>query len=459
MGKVRTVLYAALIIALCLSLCACGSEGGVSISDKDTEEALLEKGYACAYPEDGTEPDFDAARQYFEAAAESGSGEAANWLGDAYRDGIVLERDLALAYLWYERGSELGDMGAMNSLGSMLEDGVACVADPERASDLFLRAAELGNIWAYGNAARMYRDGIGVEQDTAKAAEWYERMLAENPEDIWGMAEYAHLLTYGYGDGIKPDIEKAAQLAVTALKGGDVWSAYTVTDITAADWAGYFYLQAFWREEDPGDLSQLTISSYSGEDDPRELAKLMVSSFKEIGDTDTMMHYCDILYDYYGNEYNNYLMALPAYTAILFDHELTATLDRADEVIYKCREMYLNDKGMFCPPVKSSLDGAILCECAANGVDISTGDVPDADYAAAMRNVAYDYYTGNDGALMNRNKALELFEQAGELGYAGAYRDLGQIFFEEDRDRAIGYFEKGAALGDADCAAELSGIQ
>ena len=425
MRKIRIVLYAALTIALCLSLCACGSAGGVSISDKDTVETLLDKAYACAYPEDGTEPNFDAARQYFEAAAERGSAEAMNFLGDSYRDGGGLEQDLDLAYYWYERSAETGDMWGMNNLGDMLENGTVCEADPERASELYRKSAELGNVWAYGNTARMYRDGIGVEQDYAKAVEWFEKALSDNPEDVWIMADYAWM--YLDGNGVEQDIDRAAELAEKSLAGGNIWAAYLVPELINR---GYVCGKALFENA--------------------------AACFTEIKDPGTLGWLGD-MYCFGDGTAVNEERALYAYEGILYDEAMQADYEYWDNLIFNCRWLYANGAD-----TEENLEGAVLCECAANGLDIN-GEIADADYAAAMSNIGVDYVEGWDEVREDVDRGIRTLEKAASLGNGHSYYNLGNIYLSDsytaqDLEKALGFYEAGAALGDDDSAVKAAAM-
>lgn len=409
-----------LILAVCLSLCACG-DAGVSISDSDTEQTLLDKGYACAFPEDGTEPDYDAARQYFEAAAERGSGEAAAFLGDSYRDGAGFEQNNELAVKWYERGTELGNMYAMCSLGSMLEYGEGCEADPERASGLYLESAKLGNPWAFGSVAHIYHDGIGVEQDLVKAAEWYEKSYKTLPEDVWAMEGYARLLMDG-GDGVDRDIDKSAELAEKSLAGSNEWAAYLIPELS---YRGH------------------TFSAKTVADAAAQLAKF--------NDPDTVGWLGDMYCFGDGPEMDGQ-KALSAYEQILSSSELQKEYSYWDNLLYNCRRLYANGAD-----TEENLNGAVICECAAYGVDIFNGDISDADYSHAMGNIGVDYIVGLDEINADFKRGIAVLEKSGSIGNPNAYLNLGGIYSDgtyvsEDLEKALAYYEKGAALGDSDCA-------
>ena len=76
------------------------------------------------------------------------------------------------------------------------------------------------------------------------------------------------------------------------------------------------------------------------------------------------------------------------------------------------------------------------------------------DDAMAMYNLGCDYYNGRKGLRQNLRKAMKLFLQAGELGYAAAYHNIGYAYYhgegvEKDENKAKYYYELAAMGGDA----------
>lgn len=422
MRTLKKILYAALLFALCLTVCACGQEMP-DIGD-ETPDQLLEKAYACAYPEDGSEADTEAALLYFTAAAEKGSAEAANLLGDAYRWGEMAEQNDELAFRWYEKAAELGDMYAMNNLGDMLENCESVETDMERASELYIRAAEKGCEYAFANAGRMYAEGIGVEQNYEKAAEFYEKAMEHDPDDIWTNAEYARL--YMDGNGVEQDPEKAAAMGEKALNGGNTWASYLIAELSGKG---------------------VTFSA--------DTVNRTAECFAELGDSECLGWLGD-MYCFGDGPEPDAKKALSAYERILFSKELQEGYEYLDNLIYNCRHLYANGED-----TEENLRGAILCECAAYGVDISSGTVADEDYLASMSNIAYDYLYGADDVIQNVKKGIALYEKAGSMGHGHAFYNLGSIckgsdFAETDMEKALSYYEKGAALGD-DASIEAAG--
>lgn len=144
--------------------------------------------------------------------AERGNADAARRLGNAYYDGVGIEKDYAEAVRWYEVSAGTGDQWCRNRLGEMHRDGRGVSAEPEKALEWFSEAAAFGNTGGIGNILNLYsanlldkdprfeeylnkmkrladtgnadavrrigniyHDGSGVKRDCAEAAEWYKK--------------------------------------------------------------------------------------------------------------------------------------------------------------------------------------------------------------------------------------------------------------------------------------------
>ena len=76
------------------------------------------------------------------------------------------------------------------------------------------------------------------------------------------------------------------------------------------------------------------------------------------------------------------------------------------------------------------------------------------DDALAMHNLGCCYSQGLHGFPQDRAKALELWHQAGELGYAASHYNIGNAYYdgdgvERDMKKAVHYWELAAMGGDA----------
>jgi len=76
------------------------------------------------------------------------------------------------------------------------------------------------------------------------------------------------------------------------------------------------------------------------------------------------------------------------------------------------------------------------------------------DDVHAIYDVGCHYDDGIAGCQQNHTKAIELWQQAGELGHSGAYYNVGNAYMngdsvQRDYKKAIHYWELAAILGDA----------
>lgn len=80
----------------------------------------------------------------YEQLAEAGDDDAFVWLGERYRDGDGVARDVTHARALFERAAALASVDGLRELGRMYEDGIGGPADELRARACYEQAAELG---------------------------------------------------------------------------------------------------------------------------------------------------------------------------------------------------------------------------------------------------------------------------------------------------------------------------
>ena len=91
-------------------------------------------------------------------------------------------------------------------------------------------------------------------------------------------------------------------------------------------------------------------------------------------------------------------------------------------------------------------------------VGVEVGD------AEAICNVGSCYYNGDYGLPQDHAKALELYQQAGELGNVGAYHSISVAYYtgngvERDEKKAEYYFELAAMGGDTVARRNLGALE
>ena len=111
---------------------------------------------------------------WFRKAAEQGYVPAFWEMGNAYRDGLGVERDFDEAAMWFERGAQAGDSSCMTFLGLMHFRGEGTVEDEETAVQLWQEAAEMDNSDAMFYLGVCSEKGMGgLKRSGRDAAAWY----------------------------------------------------------------------------------------------------------------------------------------------------------------------------------------------------------------------------------------------------------------------------------------------
>lgn len=119
--------------------------------------------------------DYVRAYREFKKSARRGHGWSQIKLGDMYRKGEGVERDVAEAAIWYHLAAEQGNPDAQVKLGDLYRRGEDFPRDAAEAVMWYRRAAEQGNRWGQIKLGDMYYRGEGVPQDIAVAEALYRR--------------------------------------------------------------------------------------------------------------------------------------------------------------------------------------------------------------------------------------------------------------------------------------------
>jgi TPR repeat protein len=123
---------------------------------------------------------------------------------------------IAEAFQSWRAAAMSGDGRAALYLGALYDTGIGVEQDYVRALDWYRRAAEGGDATAMFNVAVMYDSGRGVPADQAAAAQWYGRAAAKR----YGRAEYNLALLYEAGSGVARDQDRAVELYRSAARDG-----------------------------------------------------------------------------------------------------------------------------------------------------------------------------------------------------------------------------------------------
>ena len=244
---------------LCLSLpvCALATPPDWSVESANGMSAQERLDVALEHSQEGA---FQEAKEWLEAAADAGSGEAKIHLGYFYQHGRGVEADGETAIQWLERGVKAGESGfairlawdylegdlvapdreraeywfeyaieygredARLGLGSILLTDVVG-GEQERAAEAeehFQLALDAGLVLGSYYLARMYREGLGVERDMDRAVHYLRKGARSGDPQISGVMQAWLADAYQLGHGVDgPDPETAAGWAYRASDNGN----------------------------------------------------------------------------------------------------------------------------------------------------------------------------------------------------------------------------------------------
>lgn len=144
--------------------------------------------------------------------------QAQNALGNAFKFGHGVERNLEHAVFWYTKAATAGHKGALTNLGNMYLGGLGVAQDPVKAVELYEQAALQDEQMALCMLAKIYVEGKFVERNPEKAFEYVVRavnaptslVMKEGVGEVnpkLGEAEFMLAAMYADGLGTAPDAE------------------------------------------------------------------------------------------------------------------------------------------------------------------------------------------------------------------------------------------------------------
>jgi len=142
---------------------------------------------------------------------------AALGLGQAYMNGMEIDRDPRLAERYLRKAVNAGLPLACNELGTMYFRGVGVQRDPKLAFELLQRGADGGNGRAMLNLGNCYANGIGVSPDPVRALDCFRWAEAKKVKTARGYIAQA----YFQGTGVEKNVAEALRLANAAAKEDD----------------------------------------------------------------------------------------------------------------------------------------------------------------------------------------------------------------------------------------------
>jgi TPR repeat protein len=125
-------------------------------------------------PQDAEKADYYLAQLRLRASR--GDDQAEYYLGDLYRNGILLPQSYSQALTWYQRAADNGLGQAWFRIAEMYESGDGVPKNPGMAFRDYRKAACLYYLPAFYNVSVMTAEGIGTPKNSAEAREWFNRV-------------------------------------------------------------------------------------------------------------------------------------------------------------------------------------------------------------------------------------------------------------------------------------------
>jgi localization factor PodJL len=107
-------------------------------------------------------------------------------LGGMYEKGQGVAKDMEAARRWYERAAQAGHVKAMHNLAVLHAEGGLGAPDYTTAAYWFGKAAERGLVDSQYNLAVLTVRGLGVKRDFAAAYRWFALAADQGDADAAG---------------------------------------------------------------------------------------------------------------------------------------------------------------------------------------------------------------------------------------------------------------------------------
>ncbi len=203
MRYLRFVMFATLISAILLPINAADFNSTLKKAKKGDPEAQCDLGDMYRNGR-GVEKDLTQAEYWYQKAADQNSARGQFKMGTLY-DGRGKEIDYAKAMSWYLKSAEQGYVDAQTNIGLMYQYGDGVPVDYDKALQWYFKAVAGGDAGAQNNLGVMYEKGQGVELDLEKAVYWYSKAAEQGA----AIAQCNLGYMYEYGRGVSQDKEQA----------------------------------------------------------------------------------------------------------------------------------------------------------------------------------------------------------------------------------------------------------
>jgi TPR repeat protein len=199
--------------------------------DLGNAEAQLWYGISLYRGLNGASPDKAGALPWLRRAAEQGDAAAQNWMGDFYKDGDVVEKDLYQSISWYRKAALQLQPAGQRNLGLAYARGNGVARDDVEALKWLRSAAYLRDDTAQNWVGFFYENGRGgVVQDLVTAHMWYTLALTREPRNTSAKTNLERVTAKLSPAQLTEAQTKAKQWPVAA----DVTKAISATDAAKA---------------------------------------------------------------------------------------------------------------------------------------------------------------------------------------------------------------------------------
>ena len=375
--------------------------------------------------------DYARAAAYMRAAANQHQPWAQEYLGSLYEQGHGVTRDHAQALRWYTASAAHGFPTAMADIARLYETGEGVAVDANaarawyaRAFEAFRRAALASDPFSQGELGWMYQRGLGTTRNAAAALHWLRAAAADNDPT----AQSVLVSDYILGDLVTQNTAEALRRSHSLAAQGEAYGEYLTAECLeicpgAPDFTGalQWYMRAASDHYYPA-LVALGYMYQTGEGTPRNYRKAIEAYQRAFafGDAEAAE---DIGTMYYAGEQkpdsDRYTIRADNRKALTW-YLRAADLGNANAMDY-IGTIYENGYGVTSDAAKSI---GWYKKAANAGSNWGRYDL------------ALAYAAGTGGVQQDDSKALALFTQAADGGYADAQNQVGDAYDRQAQTRA-----------------------
>lgn len=168
---------------------------------------------------------------FLQSRAASGDCEAYVKLGDAYKSGLLVLKDISKAIDYYRIAADNGSAAGMFKYGEYYESGIVVSRDYEIAIDLYRKAAERDYGPAYGKLGWLSYSGKGTPKDYNVAVFYFKKAAQSDNVLAWALGKYGLALCMLNGTGLPKDEVTAVELIKELYDKGTGAGTYALANL------------------------------------------------------------------------------------------------------------------------------------------------------------------------------------------------------------------------------------